>query len=108
MSTKVLTFSILSFISAVFADDFKTLNGKEYKGAIVTRVEPDGIVLKTKSGIIKVYFAELPKDGPGRATSRCKSHSGPPSPLQRASEAGRRSASPNGSGAATRTRVLWW
>jgi hypothetical protein len=25
-------------------------------------VEPDGIVLKTKSGISKVYFVELPKD----------------------------------------------
>ena len=62
MSTKVLTFSILSFISAVFADDFKTLNGKEYKDATVSRVEPDGIVLKTKSGVIKVYFTELPKD----------------------------------------------
>ena len=62
LSTKVLTFSILSFISTVFADDFKTLNGKEYKDATVTRVEPDGIVLKTKSGIMKVYFMELPKD----------------------------------------------
>lgn len=62
MSTKVLTFSILSFISGVFADDFKALNGKEYKDATVSRVEPDGIVLKTKSGVIKVYFTELPKD----------------------------------------------
>lgn len=62
MSTKVLTFLILSFISAVFADDFKALNGKEYKDATVSRVEPDGIVLKTKSGVIKVYFTELPKD----------------------------------------------
>ena len=62
MSTKVLTFSILSFISVVFAEEFKTLNGKEYKDATVTRVEPDGIVLKAKSGVIKVYFTELPKD----------------------------------------------
>ena len=62
MSTKVLTFSILSLISTVFADDFKTLNGKEYKDASVSRVEPDGIVLKAKSGVIKVYFTELPKD----------------------------------------------
>src|SRR5213593_1336462 len=62
MSTKVLTFSILSFISTVFADDFKTLNGKEYKDATVSRVEPDGIVVKTKSGISKIQFAELPKD----------------------------------------------
>src|SRR5437773_647015 len=62
MSTKVLTFLILSFISAAFADDFKTLNGKEYKDATVTRVEPDGIVVKTKSGVTKVYFAELPRE----------------------------------------------
>ena len=62
MSTKVLMFLVLPFISAVFADDFKTLNGKEYKDATVTRVEPDGIVVKTKSGVTKVYFAELPRD----------------------------------------------
>jgi 23S rRNA pseudoU1915 N3-methylase RlmH len=66
MSSKVLTFSILSFISAAFAEDFKTANGKEYKDATVSRVEPDGIVLKTKSGVIKVYFAELPKDAQER------------------------------------------
>jgi 23S rRNA pseudoU1915 N3-methylase RlmH len=46
----------------VFADDFKTVDGKEYKNATVTRVEADGIVVKTKGGISKVYFAELPKD----------------------------------------------
>ena len=43
------------------ADDFKTINGKEYKDTTVSRVEPDGIVIKTKSGISKIYFAELPK-----------------------------------------------
>jgi len=26
------------------------------------RVEPDGIVVKTRSGVTKVYFSELPKD----------------------------------------------
>src|SRR5215468_2869337 len=62
MSTKVLTFLILSLISAAFADDFKTSNGKEYKDATVTRVEPDGIAVKTKSGVTKVYFAELPRE----------------------------------------------
>jgi hypothetical protein len=50
------------YASIALADDFKTVNGKEYKNATVTRVEPDGIVLKTKSGITKVYFTELPKD----------------------------------------------
>ena len=49
-------------MSAAFAEDFKTVNGKEYKDATITRVEPDGIVVKTKSGITKVYFAELPKE----------------------------------------------
>ena len=40
MSIKVLTFLILCFASAAFAEDFKTVNGKEYKGATITRVEP--------------------------------------------------------------------
>jgi hypothetical protein len=56
--------AILASLSASLglAEDFKTINGKEYKNATVTRVEPDGIVLRTKSGIIKVYFIELSKD----------------------------------------------
>ena len=62
MSTKVLTFLILCFMSAAFAEDFRTVNGREYKDAAVTRVDPNGIVLKTKSGITKVYFTELPKE----------------------------------------------
>jgi hypothetical protein len=62
MSAKVLTFLILSFTAAAFAEDFTTINGKEYKDATVTRVEPDGIVVKTTSGVTKVYFAELPKE----------------------------------------------
>src|SRR5437899_1814198 len=48
--------------SIVVAEDFKTINGKEYKNATVSRIEPDGIVLKSKSGITKLYFTELPKD----------------------------------------------
>jgi len=62
VNAKVLTFLILSFTSAVFSEDFKTVNGKEYKDATVTRVEADGIVVKTKSGISKLPFAELPKE----------------------------------------------
>ena len=48
--------------SLALAEDFKTLNGKEYKNATVSRVEPDGIVLIYKSEIAKVYFIELPKE----------------------------------------------
>jgi hypothetical protein len=53
---------ILCFASVALADDFKTNDGKDYKNATVTRVEADGIVVKTKGGISKVYFAELPTD----------------------------------------------
>src|SRR5437867_10389661 len=56
--------AILAALSAsvALADDFKTTNGKEYKNVTVSRVEPDGIVLSSKSGISKVYFTELPKE----------------------------------------------
>jgi hypothetical protein len=55
---------ILAALSAslTLADDFKTMDGKEYKDARVTHVEPDGIVVKTKTGISKLYFAELPQE----------------------------------------------
>jgi thiol-disulfide isomerase/thioredoxin len=48
--------------SVAFAEDFKTIQGKEYKNVTVSRIEPDGIVLRTKSGISKLYFVELPKE----------------------------------------------
>ena len=62
MNTKVVTFLIFSVTAAALSDDFKTVNGKEFKDATITRIEPDGIVVKTKSGMSKVYFAELPKE----------------------------------------------
>jgi len=46
----------------VFAEDFKTLDGREYKDATIQGVELDGIRVKTKSGISKLYFVELPKE----------------------------------------------
>jgi hypothetical protein len=63
MIPRVPTFLFLAYLASVcLADDFKTTNGKEYKNATVSRVEPDGIVLKTKSGVTKLYFGELPKE----------------------------------------------
>jgi thioredoxin 1 len=59
---KLLPLLILCFTTIAVADDFKLVNGKEYKNVTVTRVEPDGIVLRTKSGISKVYFVELSED----------------------------------------------
>src|SRR3954454_25252150 len=60
------TLGMLTILSTslVMAEDFKTINGKEYNDATVKRVEPDGIVVKTKSGLSKVYFADLPKEVP--------------------------------------------
>jgi hypothetical protein len=53
---------IVLLASTAFADDFKTIDGREYKNAQISRVEPDGIVVRTKSGISKIYFTELPKE----------------------------------------------
>ena len=50
------------FVSLVLAEDFKTVSGRVYKDASIGHVEADGIVIKTKTGISKIYFAELPKD----------------------------------------------
>ena len=71
-------FAALS-VSPALAEDFKTVNGKEYKDATINRVEPDGIVLKTKSGISKVYFVELPKEVQERF------HYNPPTDVARSS-----------------------
>ena len=59
---KLLILFVLCFVSAAFSDDFKTVTGREYKNATVSRVEPDGIVLTNNAGISKVYFTELPKE----------------------------------------------
>ncbi len=59
---KILTVLISCFASLAFADDFKAIDGKEYKNVTVSRIEPDCIVVRTKSGISKIYFVELPKD----------------------------------------------
>ena len=64
MKFEAATLPILAslFVSLALADDFKTINGKEYKNATVSRVEADGIVVRTKGGISKMYFTELPKE----------------------------------------------
>ena len=59
---KILAFLIVCLASAALADDFKAIDGKEYKNVTVSRVEPDCIVLISSSGISRVYFTELPKE----------------------------------------------
>src|SRR5438270_9643173 len=60
---KYLFIFLLALITrGLFAEDFKAIDGKEYKNVTVSRVEADGIVLTSSSGISKVYFTELPKE----------------------------------------------
>ena len=64
MKYSQIPLAILASLSAslALAEDFKTVSWKIYKDATISHVEADGIVLRTKTGISKVYFAELPKD----------------------------------------------
>jgi len=64
MNPQKATIVILAtlFVSLALAEDFKTVSGKIYKDVTISRVEADGIVLRTKAGISKVYFVELPKE----------------------------------------------
>jgi len=64
MTPQKVTIAILVMLSAslALAEDFKTVSGRVYKDATISRVEADGIVLRTKTGLSKVYFVELPKD----------------------------------------------
>ena len=59
---KTASMSLVVSASLGLADDFKTIDGKIYKDATISHVEADGIVIKTKTGISKIYFFELPKD----------------------------------------------
>ena len=64
LNPKKATIVILAtlFVPLALAEDFKTVSGKIYKDATVVRIEADGIQLKTKTGISKVYFVELPQE----------------------------------------------
>ena len=58
----MLAISATLSASVALAEDFKTVSGKVYKDATVSRIEADGIVVRTETGISKVYFTELPQD----------------------------------------------
>ena len=48
--------------SLALADDFKTTDGKEYKNAKVSRVDPDGIVITFSGGTVKIPFTKLSEE----------------------------------------------
>ena len=64
MNSQKTVIAILATLSVSFAlaEDFKTINGKEYKNVKVSRVEPDGVVITFSGGIVKIPFAELPPE----------------------------------------------
>jgi hypothetical protein len=64
MNSRSTIIAIIATLSAALAlaDDFKTTNGKEYKNATVSRVEPDGITVKFSGGLVKIPFPELSKE----------------------------------------------
>jgi hypothetical protein len=85
----------LSVSMVALAEDFKTIHGKEYKDATIIRVEGDGIMLRTKTGISKLYFIELPKDVQerfhyGQARPTATQHQ--PEPVKETKQDGRRQA----------------
>ena len=74
------TLAILPLLSAslALAEDFTTIKGKIYKDATISHVEADGIVIRTKTGISKIYFVELPREVQERF------HYGPATPTGKA------------------------
>ena len=62
MKTALACLIILSACVSAFADDFTTTDGKKFEGVTVTRIEADGIMVMTDSGIAKIFFAKLPED----------------------------------------------
>src|SRR5438270_68851 len=101
LQMKALAVSIICLASVTLADDFKTIDGKEYKNVKVKRVEPDGIVLGTSYGISKVYFTELPKEvqerfhyDPAKAAAYSAQQNQNLEALQKQQEAPRQPSSP--------------
>lgn len=91
MKDRATTITILLLLLATLAlaEDFKTVSGKMYKDATINRVESDGLVLRTKTGISKVYFVELPKDVQKRfhyRRTKAVAAEGEPEPMNIAAE----------------------
>jgi hypothetical protein len=61
-AVKTLTLLTICVASLALADDFKTVTGREYKNASISRVEPDGIMVKYSGGLVKIPFTELSEE----------------------------------------------
>jgi len=63
MNLRNTIIAILAALSAslALAQNFQTINGKQYKNASVIHVEPDGITIKFSGGISKIPCEEITK-----------------------------------------------
>jgi hypothetical protein len=61
MMTRYLAAALLIITAIAFGDDFKTIDGKEYKNVTVDRVEPDGLIITHSVGRAKIPLTKLPK-----------------------------------------------
>ncbi|MEI6082016.1 MAG: hypothetical protein WCR44_06270, partial [Verrucomicrobiota bacterium] len=50
---------IFLILGPLFAEEFKTLDGKHYADATLKRVEPDGLVICYPDGVAKLKFKNL-------------------------------------------------
>jgi hypothetical protein len=57
----LVLFLALSFVT-LRAEDFTTTDGKKFSGVKISRIEPDGIVVVTDSGVVKLPFLRLSED----------------------------------------------
>jgi hypothetical protein len=63
MTLQKMIIAILAALSAslALAQNFQTINGKQYKNVSVIHVEPDGITIKFSGGISKIPCEEITK-----------------------------------------------
>lgn len=59
---KTILAAFLAISCVAWGDDIKTTDGRDYKGVTISRVEPDGIMVVTDSGIEKIPFTSLPDE----------------------------------------------
>jgi hypothetical protein len=61
MNAKVCVLIFLCAASCCLAVDMTNNEGKVFKDAKVTRVEPDGVTISHSGGVAKLFFWELPE-----------------------------------------------
>ncbi len=54
--------ALLFSVTMARAEDFKLNDGTVYPNVTISRVEPDGIMVVTQNGIVKLFFSQLPEE----------------------------------------------